>query len=401
MAEEYTDPVILDKTGQAIVNELKELNNKTLDIAGMQELTAEAKGYVDQIKGDVDSAAQSAANAAGYLTSVKTNASDAANSAKAAKTSETNAKASETAAASSAAAAKQSETNAGNYATATREAKEEAVKAIDDETTAQKAVITSHANSAATTAGNTAVKAVTDQQAKSVQAVKDQQTASVKAVNDSSTAAANSAKAAAASATESASSATAAKGYRAILTMPETMSVERRNILKAYGAEIVLTEGAKGMKGAIEKAEQLANEIDGGFIPGQFVNPANPAVHKATTGPEVWNDTDGAVDIFIAGVGTGGTLTGTGEYLKEQKPEVKIVALEPDDDEIYRADAEKAFEAAKLLAKKEGRSVGISSGAALYAAIEYARQPENKGKTIVALLPDSGDRYYSTPLFTE
>ena len=224
----------------------------------------------------------------------------------------------------------------------------------------------------------------------------------------------------------------AAKGYRAILTMPETMSVERRNILKAYGAEIVLTEGAKGMKGAIEKAEQLANEIDGGFIPGQFVNPANPAVHKATTGPEVWNDTDGAVDIFIAGVGTGGTLTGTGEYLKEQKPEVKIVALEPDAspvlsegkagphkiqgigagfipktlnteiyDEIYRADAEKAFEAAKLLAKKEGISVGISSGAALYAAIEYARQPENKGKTIVALLPDSGDRYYSTPLFTE
>lgn len=214
MAEEYTDPVILDKTGQAIVNELKELNNKTLDIAGMQELTAEAKGYVDQIKGDADSAAQSAANAAGYLTSVKTNASDAAGSAKAAKTSETNAKASETAAASSAAAAKQSETNAGNYATATREAKEEAVKAIDDETTAQKAVITSHANSAATTAGNTAVKAVTDQQAKSVQAVKDQQTASVKAVNDSSTAAANSAKAAAASATESANSAAAAKGYR-------------------------------------------------------------------------------------------------------------------------------------------------------------------------------------------
>jgi len=224
----------------------------------------------------------------------------------------------------------------------------------------------------------------------------------------------------------------AAKGYRAILTMPETMSVERRNILKAYGAEIVLTEGAKGMKGAIEKAEQLVNEIDGGFIPGQFVNPANPAVHKATTGPEIWNDTDGAVDIFIAGVGTGGTLTGTGEYLKEKKPEVKIVALEPADspvlsegragahkiqgigagfvpevlntavyDEIYKADGQDAFAAAKLLAKKEGISVGISSGAALYAAIEYARQPENKGKTIVALLPDSGDRYYSTPLFTE
>ena len=224
----------------------------------------------------------------------------------------------------------------------------------------------------------------------------------------------------------------AAKGYRAILTMPETMSVERRNILKAYGAEIVLTEGAKGMKGAIAKAEELAKEIDGGFIPGQFVNPANPAVHKATTGPEIWNDTDGAVDIFIAGVGTGGTLTGTGEYLKEQKPEVKIVALEPADspvlsegragahkiqgigagfvpdvlntavyDEVYKADGQKAFDAAKLLAKKEGISVGISSGAALSAAIEYAKKHENKGKTIVALLPDSGDRYYSTALFTE
>ena len=224
----------------------------------------------------------------------------------------------------------------------------------------------------------------------------------------------------------------AAKGYRAILTMPETMSVERRNILTAYGAEIVLTEGAKGMKGAIAKAEELAKEIDGGFIPGQFVNPANPAVHKATTGPEIWNDTDGAVDIFIAGVGTGGTLTGTGEYLKEQKPEVKIVALEPADspvlsegragahkiqgigagfvpdvlntavyDEVYKADGQKAFDAAKLLAKKEGISVGISSGAALSAAIEYAKKPENKGKTIVALLPDSGDRYYSTALFTE
>ena len=224
----------------------------------------------------------------------------------------------------------------------------------------------------------------------------------------------------------------AAKGYRAILTMPETMSVERRNILKAYGAEIVLTEGSKGMKGAIAKAEELAQEIEGGFIPGQFVNPANPAVHKATTGPEVWNDTDGAVDIFIAGVGTGGSLTGTGEYLKEQKPDVKIVALEPADspvlsegrsgshkiqgigagfvpdvlntavyDEIFKADGQDAFNAAKLLAKMEGISVGISSGAALHAAIEYAKKPENKGKTIVALLPDSGDRYYSTPLFTE
>ena len=224
----------------------------------------------------------------------------------------------------------------------------------------------------------------------------------------------------------------AAKGYRAIFTMPETMSVERRNILKAYGAEIVLTEGAKGMKGAIAKAEELSQEIPGGFIPGQFVNPANPAIHKATTGPEIWNDTDGAVDIFIAGVGTGGTVTGTGEYLKEQKPEVKVVALEPDDspvlsegkagshkiqgigagfvpdvlntavyDEVFRATNQDAFDTAKYLAKKEGISVGISSGAALYAAIEYAKKPENKGKTIVALLPDSGDRYYSTALFTE
>ncbi|MBR0379119.1 MAG: cysteine synthase A [Mogibacterium sp.] len=224
----------------------------------------------------------------------------------------------------------------------------------------------------------------------------------------------------------------AAKGYRAILTMPETMSVERRNILKAYGAEIVLTEGSKGMKGAIAKAEELAKEIPGGFIPGQFVNPANPAVHKATTGPEIWNDTDGEVDVFIAGVGTGGTLTGTGSYLKEKKPEVKIVALEPADspvlsegragahkiqgigagfvpdvldtavyDEVYKADGDDAFNAAKYLARKEGISVGISSGAALHAAIEYAKKPENKGKTIVALLPDSGDRYYSTALFTE
>ena len=220
----------------------------------------------------------------------------------------------------------------------------------------------------------------------------------------------------------------AAKGYRIILTMPETMSVERRNILKAYGAEIVLTSGAKGMKGAIAKANELAEEIPDSFIPGQFVNPANPAIHKATTGPEIWNDTDGEVDIFIAGVGTGGTLTGTGQYLKEQKPEVKIVALEPDSspvlsegkagphkiqgigagfvpdvldtkvyDEIFRAENDDAFETAKLLAKKEG----ISSGASLHAAIEYAKKPENEGKTIVALLPDTGDRYYSTALFTE
>ncbi len=224
----------------------------------------------------------------------------------------------------------------------------------------------------------------------------------------------------------------AAKGYRAILTMPETMSVERRNILKAYGAEIVLTEGAQGMKGAIAKAEELAKEIEGSFIPGQFVNPANSAAHRATTGPEIWNDTDGNVDIFIAGVGTGGTVTGVGEYLKSQNPKVQVVALEPKDspvlsegragahkiqgigagfvpevlntkiyDEVYQADSADAFAAAKLLAKKEGISVGISSGAALHGAIELAKRPENKGKTIVALLPDSGDRYYSTPLFTE
>ena len=224
----------------------------------------------------------------------------------------------------------------------------------------------------------------------------------------------------------------AAKGYRAILTMPETMSVERRNILKAYGAEIVLTDGAKGMKGAIEKAEELAKEIPGGFIPGQFVNPSNPKTHRETTGPEIWNDTEGTVDIFIAGVGTGGTVTGTGEYLKSKKPDIKVIAVEPDDspvlsegkagphkiqgigagfvpdvlntsvyDEVYRAKNEDSFKAAKQLAVTEGISVGISAGAALHTAIEYAKKPENKGKTIVVLLPDSGDRYYSTPLSTE
>ena len=224
----------------------------------------------------------------------------------------------------------------------------------------------------------------------------------------------------------------AARGYRIIIVMPETMSVERRQIMKAYGAELVLTEGAKGMKGAIAKADELAQEIPNAFIPGQFVNPANPAIHKATTGPEVWEDTDGEVDIFVAGVGTGGTITGVGEYLKEQNPNVRIVAVEPASspvlskgtsgshkiqgigagfvpdvlntavyDEIIPVENEDAFAAGKLVGRKEGVLVGISSGAAVWAAIQQARRPENKGKTIVALLPDTGDRYLSTPLFAD
>lgn len=224
----------------------------------------------------------------------------------------------------------------------------------------------------------------------------------------------------------------AAKGYRIILTMPETMSVERRNILKAYGAELVLTDGAKGMKGAIARAQELAAEIPDSFIPGQFENPANPAAHRAATGPEIWRDTDGKIDIFAAGVGTGGTITGVGEYLKERNPEIHIVAVEPAGspvlsegkagkhkiqgigagfvpetlntsvyDEVIRVADEDAFAAARHLARKEGILTGISSGAALHAAVELARRPENKGKMIVALLPDSGDRYYSTPLFTD
>ena len=224
----------------------------------------------------------------------------------------------------------------------------------------------------------------------------------------------------------------AARGYRIIIVMPETMSVERRQLMKAYGAELVLTEGAKGMKGAIAKADELSKEIPGSFIPGQFVNPANPAVHRATTGPEIWEDTDGKVDIFVAGVGTGGTVTGVGEYLKSRNPNVKVVAVEPADspvlskgtpgahkiqgigagfvpdvlntgvyDEIIAVENDDAFATGKLIGKKEGVLVGISSGAAVWAAIQLAKRPENKVKTIVALLPDTGDRYLSTPLFAD
>ena len=224
----------------------------------------------------------------------------------------------------------------------------------------------------------------------------------------------------------------AARGYRIIIVMPETMSVERRQLMKAYGAELVLTEGAKGMKGAIAKADELSKEIPGSFIPGQFVNPANPAVHRATTGPEIWEDTDGKVDIFVAGVGTGGTVTGVGEYLKSRNPNVKVVAVEPADspvlskgtpgahkiqgigagfvpdvlntgvyDEIIAVENDDAFATGKLIGKKEGVLVGISSGAAVWAAIQLAKRPENKGKTIVALLPDTGDRYLYTPLFAD
>ena len=224
----------------------------------------------------------------------------------------------------------------------------------------------------------------------------------------------------------------AAKGYRVILTMPETMSVERRNLLKAYGAELVLTDGTKGMRGAIEKAEELAAQTEGGFIPGQFDNPANPAAHRATTGPEIWKDTEGKVDVFVSGIGTGGTITGVGEYLKEQKPSVKIVAVEPAGspvlsqgkagphkiqgigagfvpatlnpqvyDEIITVKDEEAFATGREIARSEGILVGISAGAAVWAAVQLAKRPENRGKVIVALLPDTGDRYLSTPMFSE
>lgn len=224
----------------------------------------------------------------------------------------------------------------------------------------------------------------------------------------------------------------AARGYQLILTMPETMSVERRNLIKAYGAKIVLTDGAKGMTGAIKKANELAAEIEGSFIPGQFINPANPAIHKATTGPEIWQDTDGTVDILVAGVGTGGTLTGIGQYLKEQNPEVKLVAVEPSDspvlsegragshkiqgigagfvpevldttlyDEVITVESDDAFAIGREIGREEGVLVGISSGAAVWAALELAKRPENEGKTIVAILPDTGERYLSTPMFAD